>query len=63
MVNARRSPFYGVLQLHLMNLRITRKDGYNDFNTFYMQMYIRGALGVSEDITNIEDFFEVVDLG
>ena len=24
-VNARRSPFYGVLQLHLMNLRITRK--------------------------------------
>ena len=26
-------------------------------------MYIRGALGVSEDITDIEDFFEVVDLG
>uniref|UniRef100_A0A3Q7HBX4 Uncharacterized protein n=1 Tax=Solanum lycopersicum TaxID=4081 RepID=A0A3Q7HBX4_SOLLC len=28
-----------------------------------LPMYIRGALGVSEDITNIEDFFEVVNLG
>ena len=26
-------------------------------------MYIRGPLGVSENITDIEDFFEVVDLG
>ena len=30
---------------------------------YNLQMYIRGALGVSEDITNIEDFFEVVNLG